>query len=135
MARRILIRDLFNRNHPLSPVSDRVVFTGLFFVASILVATLVIHFSEGWNLTNSFYYIAMVTTTNGAPFPPTTAAITMFTSLWAYYSFILLATIVTLAFGPMVGYLVKEGGDYLKKAEKSIENSVHEEESRHRHRD
>lgn len=121
MARSLPIRELLNREHPLSPVSNRVIFTGLFFVASILVATAVIHFSENWGFVNSFYYIAMVTTTNGAPFPPTNAAVTMFTSLWAYYSFILLATIVTLAFGPLVGYLVKEGGNYLKKAEETIE--------------
>lgn len=124
MAKKLPIRDLMNRNHPLSPVSNRVIFTSLFFVASILVATLVIHFSEDWTLVNSFYYIAMVTTTNGAPFPPTDPAVTMFTSLWAYYSFILLATIVTLAFGPLVGYLIKDGGNYIRRAEETIENTV-----------
>lgn len=123
MAGRISAWDLMDRDHPLSPLSNRVIFTGSFFIACILVATAVIHFSENWSFVNSFYYVAMVTTTNGAPFPPTTPAVTMFTSLWAYFSFILLATIIMLAFGPLVGYMIKEGGNYLKKVEEKIEES------------
>lgn len=124
MARKMPAMELLNRSHPLSPLSDRVLFTLLIFIASIMVATVVIHFSESWTFVNSFYYIAMVTTTNGAPFAPTTPAITLFTSLWAYYSFILLATLITLAFGPLVGYVVKQGGAYIKRAENEIESDV-----------
>ncbi len=124
MAKRLPMRVLLDRKHPLSPLSDRVLFTSFIFVLSILLATLIIHFSENWSMVNSFYYIAMVTTTNGAPFPPTDPAVTMFTSLWAYYSFILLATIITLAFGPLLGHLVKEGGSYIKKAEDELEQKV-----------
>lgn len=124
MAGKLPVKEILNRGHPLSPLSDRVLFTVFVFVASILAATLIIHFSENWSFVNSFYFIAMVTTTNGAPFAPTDAAITLFTSLWAYYSFILLATIITLAFGPLVGYLVKEGGTYIRRAEEQIENDI-----------
>ena len=124
MAKNLPMMQLLKRDHPLSPLSNRVIFTGLFFIVSIMIATAVIHFTENWTFVNSFYYIAMVTTTNGAPFPPTNPMVTMFTSLWAYYSFILLATIITMAFGPLLGYLVKEGGNYIKKAEESIEDSV-----------
>ena len=124
MAKKVPARDLLNRKHPLSPLSDRVLFTSFIFVLSILLATLVIHFSESWSMVNSFYYIAMVTTTNGAPFPPTDPAVTMFTSIWAYYSFILLATIITLAFGPLLGHIVKEGGSYIKKAEEDLEKNI-----------
>ena len=121
MPGRLLLKEILRRDHPLSPISNRALFSGSLFLVSILVATLIVHFSENWSLVNSFYYIAMVTTTNGAPFPPTTPAVTMFTSLWAYYSFILLATTLTLAFGPLIGYLIKEGGTFIKKAEETVE--------------
>lgn len=124
MARSFSTRDILSRDHPLSPLSDRVLFTLFIFVVSIMLATLIIHFSESWTMVNSFYFIAMVTTTNGAPFPPTSAAVTLFTSLWAYYSFILLATIIAFAFGPLVGYLVKQGGAYIKKAESELEKDI-----------
>ena len=124
MASKMPSMEILNREHPLSPLSDRVLFTFSIFIVSILVATAIIHFSEDWTFVNSFYYIAMVTTTNGAPFPPTTAAVTIFTSLWAYYSFILLATIIAFAFGPILGYLVKQGGAYIKKAEEEIEKET-----------
>lgn len=123
MAKQISFREIMKRDHPLSPISNRAVFSGTFFFLSIMAATLIIHFSEKWSLINSFYYIAMVTTTNGAPFPPTSPAITLFTSLWAYYSFILLAATLTISFGPLVGYLVKEGGVLMKKAETSLEEA------------
>lgn len=122
MKSNLQLREILRRDHPLSIVSNRAIFSGSLFLASILIATLIIQFSEGWTFVNSFYYIAMVTTTNGAPFPPTDPAITLFTSLWAYYSFILLATTLTMSFGPLLGYLVKEGGVLMKRAETSIED-------------
>lgn len=121
MSKKLPVRELLDRKHPLSPLSDRVLFTSLIFIVSIMGATFIIHFSENWTLINSFYYIAMVTTTNGAPFPPTDPGVVMFTALWAYYAFILLATIITLAFGPIIGHLIKEGGSYIKRAEEDIE--------------
>ncbi len=124
MANKMPSIEILNRDHPLSPLSDRVLFTFSIFIVSILIATAIIHFSEDWTFVNSFYYIAMVTTTNGAPFPPTTAAVEIFTSLWAYYSFILLATIIAFAFGPLLGYVVKQGGAYIKKAEEEIERET-----------
>jgi len=122
MVRRIPLKDMLNRNHPLSPLSDRVLITLAIFVMSIIVATLVVKVAEGWTLVNSFYYIAMITTTNGAPFPPTDPGVVIFTSLWAYYSFILLATLVVNAFGPLIGYLINEGITYIKKAEEVFEH-------------
>lgn len=122
MANPLLLRALMDRNHPLSPFSGRAAFSGLFFLVSIGLATLVIHFSEDWTLVNSFYYIAMVTTTNGAPYPPTSAAVEIFTSIWAYFSMILLATTLTVSLGPLIGYLVREGAVAMKKAGEEIES-------------
>lgn len=124
MVTKLPARVLLNRKHPLSPLSDRVLFTLAIFISSIMVATLVIHFSENWTLINSFYFIAMVTTTNGAPFPVTTPGVALFTSLWAYFAFILLATTIAFAFGPLIGYLVREGGTYIRKAQEEIEKDV-----------
>lgn len=124
MHRKVSLRKLMNPRHPLSPISNRVIFTSLVFLASILVASMFIHLEENWTFLNSFYFIAMVTTTNGAPFPATTSAVVLFTSLWAYFSFILLATIITLAFGPLVGYLIKDGGEYIKRAEEELEKDI-----------
>lgn len=118
---RVRARDLLDRKHPLSPLSDRVLITFGIFVASILVATSVIEFSMGLTFINAFYFIAMVTTTNGAPFPPASPAVTLFTSLWAYYSFILLATIIAFAFGPLLGHIIKEGATYLHREEEHLE--------------
>ncbi len=121
MPNRLRARDLLDRKHPLSPLSNRVLITMGIFVASILVATAVIEISMNVTFINAFYYIAMVTTTNGAPFPPSSPAITLFTSLWAYYSFILLATIVAFAFGPLVGLIIREGASYLHREEEHFE--------------
>lgn len=123
MVKRLPLKEVLNRNHPLSPLSDRVLITLVIFVISIIIATLAVKFAEGWTLVNSFYYIAMVTTTNGAPFPPTTPGVVIFTSLWAYFAFILLATLVVNAFGPLIGYLINEGITYIRKAEEAIEHS------------
>lgn len=123
MVNTLLLRDLMRRDHPLTPFSDRALFSGLLFLLSIVLATLVIHYSESWGLVKSFYYIAMVTTTNGAPFPPTSAAVEVFTSIWAYFSMILLATTVSVAFGPLIGYLVKEGTATMKRAEERVESA------------
>lgn len=117
------LRELMDRNHPLSPLSDRAIFTGGVFVLSIIVATLIIKFADGWTLVNSFYYIAMVTTTNGAPFQPIGAGVVLFTSLWAYFSFLLLATLVINSFGPLIGYLINAGAKYLKEAESALGES------------
>ena len=122
MGKNLPIREVLNRNHPLSPLSDRVLITLSIFVASIIMATLVVKVAEGWTLVNSFYYIAMITTTNGAPFPPTDPGVVIFTSLWAYFSFILLATLVVNAFGPLIGYLINEGITYIKRAEEVFEH-------------
>lgn len=121
MISRVRARDLLDRKHPLSVISNRVLLTLGIFFASIMVATAVIEFSMGLTFINAFYYIAMVTTTNGAPFRPSSSAITLFTSLWAYYSFILLATIIAFAFGPLVGLIIKEGATYLHKEEEHLE--------------
>lgn len=121
MTNPLLLRDLVRRDHPLTPFSDRAIFSGCIFLLSIAFATLVIHFSESWNLVKSFYYIAMVTTTNGAPFPPTDALVEIFTSVWAYFSMILLATTLSVSFGPLIGYLVKEGSNFMKRAEEKVE--------------
>ena len=91
------------------------------FIVSVLAATAVIESTMGVTFINAFYFIAMVTTTNGAPFPPSSPAITLFTSLWAYYSFILLGTIIAFAFGPLVGLIIKEGATYLHKEEEHLE--------------
>ncbi len=69
MAERIRARDLLNRKHPLSPISDRVLITLLIFTASVLAATLIIKFSMGISFISVFFYTAMVTTTNRTPFP------------------------------------------------------------------
>ncbi|AKA48648.1 hypothetical protein IX51_05545 [uncultured archaeon] len=122
MVKGLPIKDVLNRNHPLSPLSDRVLITLTIFVISVIIATLVVKISEGWTLVNSFYYIAMITTTNGAPFPPTNPGVVIFTSFWAYFSFILLATLVVNAFGPLIGYLINEGVTYIKKAEQALEH-------------
>lgn len=121
MANPMLLKEIMRRDHPLTPFSNRAIFSFLLFLVSIAIATLVIHFSENWTLVNSFYYVAMVTTTNGAPFPPTSAGVEIFTSIWAYFSMILLATTLSVSFGPLIGYLVKEGSIALKKAEDGIE--------------
>ena len=122
MSSRIRARDLLDRRHPLSPLSDRVLITLSIFVVSILAATAVIQLSMKVTFVNAFYFIAMVTTTNGAPFPPSSPAITLFTSLWAYYAFILLATIIAFAFGPLVGHIIKEGAAYIHREEENMEN-------------
>lgn len=122
MGKKLPLKEVLNRSHPLSPLSDRVLITLGIFIASIIIATLVVMFSEEWTLVNSFYYIAMITTTNGAPFPPTSPGVVIFTSLWAYFSFILLATLVVNAFGPLIGYLINEGITYIKKAEEAFEH-------------
>ncbi len=121
MSNRIRARDLLDRKHPLSPLSDRVLITLSIFVVSILGATVVIQLSMKVTFVNAFYFIAMVTTTNGAPFPPSSPAITLFTSLWAYYAFILLATIIAFAFGPLVGHIIKEGAAYIHREEEHLE--------------
>ncbi len=122
MPNDLSIRNLLDRNHPLTPLSNRVLFTSLIFLVSIFIATFIIELSEGWTFVNSFYYIALITTTNGAPFQPTSWAVKIFTSLWAYFSFILLATIVVNAFGPLVGHLIRDGGNYFTKVEEKVEN-------------
>lgn len=123
MEKKLSLKEVLNRSHPLSPLSDRVLITLGIFIASIIIATLFVMFSEGWTFVNSFYYIAMVTTTNGAPFQPTSPGVVVFTSLWAYFAFILLATLVINAFGPLIGYLINEGITYIRKAEQAFEHN------------
>ena len=113
MAERIRARDLLNRKHPLSPISDRVLITLLIFTAPVLAATLIIQFSMGISFISDFFYTAMVTTTNRTHFPASPPWIMLFTSKWVHYLFVLLATLVALVWSPIMGQIIREGTKFL----------------------
>lgn len=107
MAERIRSRDLLNRKHPISPISDRVLITLLIFTASVLAARLIIQFSMGISFISAFFYIAMVTTTNGTPFPTSSPWIMLFTSIWPIYLFMILTTLVAFVLSFIMGHIIR----------------------------
>ena len=108
MAERIRARDLLNRKHPLSPISDKVLITPLIFTASVLAATLIIQFFNGQSFISVFFYTAMVTTTDRTPFPASSPWIMLFTSKWVHFLFMLLATLVAFVWSPIMGQITRE---------------------------
>ncbi len=113
MAEMIRARDFLNRKHPLSPISDKVLITLLIFTVYVLAATVIIKLSMDISFISAFFYIAMVTTTNGTPFPPSSPWIMLFTSKWVHYLFMLLATLVAFVWIPIIGQIIRAGTKFL----------------------
>jgi hypothetical protein len=116
--------NVFLKRHPLSPFSKRGLLSAAILVVSVAIATLAMHYFEGWSITDSFFFITMLTTTQGPTATPSTFWGKVFASLYAYYSVGLLVTTIGLMFGPMLGYAVKRGVDYVEKEEKKLRKEL-----------
>jgi hypothetical protein len=115
---------VLSKKHPLSPFSRRGLTSAAILVVSVVVATLVMHLLEGWSIVDSFFFITMLTTTQGPTATPSTFWGKIFASLYAYYSVGLLVTTIGLMFGPMLGYAVRKGVYYVEKEEKKLRKDL-----------
>ncbi len=112
-------------SHPLTPFSKKGLTSVSVLLLSVLIATLVIHYLEGWSIVDSFYYISMITTTQGPTSTPSTFAGKVFASVYAYYSVGLLVTTVVFSFGPLLGYTFRRGTKFFEFEESRFAAELH----------
>lgn len=114
------LKELFRVGHPLSPFSKRGVLSLGVLSLSVLIATFVVHLVEHWSLLDSFFYVSMITTAMGPPYPPSTALGKAFVSLYSYYAIGLLVTTISFLFGPAMGYTLRKGAKFFEEEEARI---------------
>jgi hypothetical protein len=112
--------ELLRAGHPLSPFSKRGLLSLGVLALSVSVATFVVHLLEHWSLLDSFFYISMITTAMGPPYPPSTALGKVFVSFYSYYAIGLLVTTISFLFGPAMGYTLRKGTKFFEEEEARI---------------
>lgn len=91
--------------------------------AVVLIGSVAMHFIEGWNYLNSFYFISFIATGQGPPsnLEPATTAGKLFASVIAFVSVGTVITALLFLFGPFLGAVLREGEEKVEDLERELE--------------
>lgn len=84
-------------------------------VAVVTVGTLGVHYLEGWNMLDSFYFTSMIATAQGPANVPATEGGKIFVALLSFVSVGTVVTSLILVFGPFFSLVVREGVEEVEK--------------------
>ena len=79
----------------------------------------------------SFYFIALLATAEGPALSPVTVAGKLFASLMAFVSIGAAISAITFTFGPLFGYVIKEGFVYVEKEEDKLRTRIEHKDQAH----
>ena len=102
-------------SHPLSPLSKSVVRALSAIVIVMTVGTVGVKLLTGWTWIDSFYFMSMVATVEGAPTSPPNFWSKIFVSIMSFVSIGALVTTIGVLFGPALGYLFQKGREYAEE--------------------
>ena len=117
--------------HPLSPFKRRALFSIVILAIVMAIGTIGMMFLEGWDPVTSFYFMALLATAEGPALSPLTVAGKLFASLMAFISIGAAISAITFTFGPLFGYVLKEGFAYVEKEEDRLKTRIEHKDQAH----
>ena len=121
--------------HPLSPFKRRALFSIVILAVVMAIGTIGMMFLEGWGPVTSFYFMALLATAEGPALSPLTVAGKLFASLMAFVSIGAAISAITFTFGPLFGYAMREGFEYVEKEEDKLKTRIMHKDQAHPSRD
>ena len=119
--------------HPLSPFKRKTLCSILLVILILAIGTEVMHILEGWSHVDSFYFISLIATTQGPTLIPKTDVGKIFAAIITFVSVGAVISALVFIFGPLLGTVVSEGFDYIKKEERKLKREF-EKDTRSRRR-
>ena len=111
-------------HHPLSPFTKRAFYAVLVLAIVMAIGTVGLMLLEGWNIVDSFYFMALLATAEGPALVPATVAGKIFASIMAFFSIGAAISAITFTFGPLFGSALKEGLRYVEKEEEKFKDKL-----------
>ena len=110
--------------HPLSPFKKRAFFSIAILGLVMAIGTIGMMVLEGWDLVTSFYFMSLLATAEGPAQSPITVGGKIFASFMAFFSIGAAISAITFTFGPLFGFILKEGFVYVEKEEDKLKRRI-----------
>jgi hypothetical protein len=116
-------------HHPLSPFTRKAFYAVLVLAVVMAVGTLGMMLLEGWDLVDSFYFMALIATAEGPAATPATASGKIFAAVMAFLSIGAAISAITFTFGPLFGSALKQGLAHVEKEEEKLKERMEHKNS------
>jgi len=110
--------------HPLSPFKKRAFFSIAILGLVMAIGTVGMMVLEGWDLVTGFYFMSLLATAEGPAQSPITVGGKIFASFMAFFSIGAAISAITFTFGPLFGFILKEGFVYVEKEEDKLKRRI-----------
>jgi hypothetical protein len=110
--------------HPLSPFKKRAFFSIAILGLVMAIGTIGMMVLEGWDLVTCFYFMSLLATAEGPAQSPITVGGKVFASFMAFFSIGAAISAITFTFGPLFGFILKEGFVYVEKEEDKLKRRI-----------
>jgi len=110
--------------HPLSPFKKRAFFSIAVLGVVMAIGTIGMMVLEGWDLVTCFYFMSLLATAEGPAQSPITVGGKIFASFMAFFSIGAAISAITFTFGPLFGFILKEGFVYVEKEEDKLKRRI-----------
>jgi hypothetical protein len=110
--------------HPLSPFKKRALFSIAILGLVMAIGTIGMMVLEGWDLVTCFYFMSLLATAEGPAQSPITVGGKIFASFMAFFSIGAAISAITFTFGPLFGFILKEGFVYVEKEEDKLKRRI-----------
>jgi hypothetical protein len=110
--------------HPLSPFKKRAFFSIAILGLVMAIGTVGMMVLEGWDLVTCFYFMSLLATAEGPAQSPITVGGKIFASFMAFFSIGAAISAITFTFGPLFGFILKEGFVYVEKEEDKLKRRI-----------
>ena len=110
--------------HPLSPFKKRAFFSIAVLGVVMAIGTIGMMVLEGWDLVTCFYFMSLLATAEGPAQSPITVGGKIFASFTAFFSIGAAISAITFTFGPLFGFILKEGFVYVEKEEDKLKRRI-----------
>ena len=110
--------------HPLSPFKKRAFFSIAILGLVMAIGTIGMMVLEGWDLVTCFYFMSLLATAEGPAQSPITVGGKIFASFMAFFSIGAAISAITFTFGPLFGFILKEGFVYVEKEEDKLKRRI-----------
>ena len=108
----------------MSPFKKRAFFSIVILGLVMAIGTIGMMVLEGWDLVSSFYFMSLLATAEGPAQSPITVGGKIFASFMAFFSIGAAISAITFTFGPLFGFIVREGFVYVEKEEDKLKRRI-----------
>jgi voltage-gated potassium channel len=102
----------------------RAIYSATVILAILVIGTLAFHYVENFSYVNAFFFMSMLATGEGPPFPPVTALGKILASVMAFVSVGAVITSLIFITGPFIGTLIRAGEKKLVMEERIIVDDI-----------